>query len=685
MDLANLSALQTEGRNPRTAHIDELSTYDMCKVINEEDAGVAKAVEECLPIIAEAINAMAPRVRQGGRVIYVGAGTSGRLGILDASEIPPTFSAPPAQFIGLIAGGDAAIRHAQEGAEDSPVHGKADMKALNLNPDLDTLIGIAASGRTPYVLGCLAYAKAAGCPTVGVACCSPSAMSMSGNVDYMISPLPGPEVVTGSTRLKAGTATKMVLNMLSTGIMIKTGKTYGNLMIDVKRSNFKLEQRSRNLLRGLSDRCANLSEEDLEKLITEAEGSVKIAFIMAETGMAGDTSKHLLRDSGGIVAFALKKWKSEQQIPLVNGHHKNGNKASLSGLMLCIDGGASKCAAVISDHSGILSRGEAGPCNFSTDLGLKGVIKPISTAVQRALTKMTQTNKDSSRAPQLPPFTCFTSAWIGLAGCDRPEAAAVLMPVLREMLGLENNEDGAPALSITNDVKLLAAGIKSHPETNTGVTLIAGTGSVAMSWNITPKMEIQQLGRTGGWGHILGDEGAGFHIGRQGIKSTLTAWEQVQLGLPHAALGPMHRALLETYGVSSHSGAINNPDIDILSAFLGTGHAEDPAKNLKSHVAAAARVVLDMASVDPAAAAILARASDDLAQLVIPLAQPSRIDPAVSTLVLGGGLWRNEAYKSAVLKRLADQGVKFKHVEVVNEPAVAGAAYLAQMQDGTCQ
>lgn len=153
-----------------------------------------------------------------------------RLGILDASEIPPTFAAPHSQFIGIIAGGDAAIRQAQEGAEDNAQAGEDDLERLNLDPDLDSVIGIASSGRTPYVLGCLAYAKRRGCVTIGVACASPSAMSRSGDVDFLIAPLPGPEVVTGSTRLKSGTATKLVLNMLSTGTMIRVGKTYGNMV-----------------------------------------------------------------------------------------------------------------------------------------------------------------------------------------------------------------------------------------------------------------------------------------------------------------------------------------------------------------------------------------------------------------------------------------------------------------------
>lgn len=250
-DVLDLSGLQTEAINECTGNIDRVSTLQMCTMINNEDKTVADSVTACLEDIALAIDLLVPRVRAGGRVIYVGAGTSGRfvflmrmikskleshqefifrLGVLDSSEILPTFAAPPTQFVGLIAGGDAAIRKAQEGAEDSIVAGREDLVAINLNGENDSIIGIAASGRTPYVLSALEYAKSLGCLTLGVACVSPSEMGQSGNVDVMIAPLPGPEVVTGSTRLKAGTATKLVLNMLSTGTMIKAGKTYGNMV-----------------------------------------------------------------------------------------------------------------------------------------------------------------------------------------------------------------------------------------------------------------------------------------------------------------------------------------------------------------------------------------------------------------------------------------------------------------------
>lgn len=226
----DLEGLQTEERNPRSVDIDIVPTLKLCQIINDEDVTVPNVVQKCIPVIADAIDALTERVRTGGRLLYVGAGTSGRLGVLDASEIPPTFSAPPSQFVALIAGGDVALRSAREGAEDSLEGAVQDLDALQLQGEKDSLIGIAASGRTPYVLSCLAFAKSKGCVTVGIACSAPSAMSNSGHVDFMINAVTGPEVVTGSTRMKAGTATKLVLNMLSTGVMIKTGKTFGNIV-----------------------------------------------------------------------------------------------------------------------------------------------------------------------------------------------------------------------------------------------------------------------------------------------------------------------------------------------------------------------------------------------------------------------------------------------------------------------
>lgn len=255
---ANLDSLQTESRNPLSNNIDTVSTEELCAIINGEDASIPGVVKSCIPTIAAAIDAISPRIRAGGRLIYMGAGTSGRLGVLDASEIPPTFSASQAQFVALIAGGDGALRSAKEGAEDSTQGAGADLSKLEINGDVDCLIGIAASGRTPYVLHALHLAKSKGCITIGIASSVPSAMSESANVDYMIKIVTGPEVVTGSTRMKAGTATKLVLNMLSTGAMIRNGKTFGNIVCGTMHGTLARLIPSRwwtSSLRMLSYRC----------------------------------------------------------------------------------------------------------------------------------------------------------------------------------------------------------------------------------------------------------------------------------------------------------------------------------------------------------------------------------------------------------------------------------------------
>ena len=236
---------KTEERNERTGNIDELSTIDMIRLINDEDKKVALAVEREAEHIAAAVDVIAGQLKAGGRLIYCGCGTSGRLGVLDAVECPPTYSTDPDMVVGLIAGGYDAMFRAVEGAEDDRALGEKDLRDIRFGRE-DVLVGIAASGRTPYVLGAMAYARSLGAPVVSVTCCPGSPVTEA--ADIAIAPAPGPEVVTGSTRMKSGTAQKMVLNMLSTGAMIKLGKVYGNLMVDVKPSNEKLIDRCRRIV-----------------------------------------------------------------------------------------------------------------------------------------------------------------------------------------------------------------------------------------------------------------------------------------------------------------------------------------------------------------------------------------------------------------------------------------------------
>lgn len=296
----NLASLTTETRNPRTATIDQLSTLEMLTVINDEDRTVPLAVGKELAQIARAVDEIAARFEKGGRLFYIGAGTSGRLGVLDASECPPTFSVPPTLVQGLIAGGDSALRKSSEKSEDSREQGAADLLAQGFGEGgaPDTLVGIAASGRTPYVIGAMEQAKKMGLLTVSLTCVAPSAMSRV--ADIAIAPVTGPEVVTGSTRLKAGTATKLVLNMLSTGVMIRTGAVYGNLMVNVQPTNEKLVDRAERIIA----EAAGVDRATAAKLLAEA-GSVKLAIAMQKLGLDKSAAAQKLEAAGGNLARAL--------------------------------------------------------------------------------------------------------------------------------------------------------------------------------------------------------------------------------------------------------------------------------------------------------------------------------------------------------------------------------------------
>ncbi|MFI1363098.1 N-acetylmuramic acid 6-phosphate etherase [Streptomyces griseochromogenes] len=295
---AELAALTTEAFRPELAEIDRLPTLDIARLMNGEDSGVPAAVSARLPEIAAAIDAVAERMARGGRLVYAGAGTAGRLGVLDASECPPTFNTDPAQVVGLIAGGPEAMVTSVEGAEDSRELAGRDLDALKLTPD-DTVVGVSASGRTPYAVGAVEYARALGALTIGLACNEHSALAAA--AEHGIEVVVGPELITGSTRLKAGTAQKLVLNMLSTITMIRLGKTYGNLMVDVRASNEKLRARSRRIVA----LATGASDEEIERALTESGGAVKCAILTVLAGVDGPTAARLLEESGGHLRAAL--------------------------------------------------------------------------------------------------------------------------------------------------------------------------------------------------------------------------------------------------------------------------------------------------------------------------------------------------------------------------------------------
>ena len=289
----------TETRNSASATIDSFSPLEIVRLMNAEDQHVINAVAREELAIARAIDVIAERFSRGGRLIYVGAGTSGRLGVLDASECPPTFSTPPEMVVGLIAGGRDALTRAIEGAEDDARAAGTELRHLQLS-DRDVVMGIATSGRTPYALGALDYAKTVGAFTIGFACNLNSAIAQT--AELMIAPIVGPEVITGSTRLKAGTATKLVLNMLTTGAMVRIGKTYGNLMVDLRPTNEKLRDRSQRIVAEIS----GLQQPQAAELLNQCNGEVKTAIVAAIKGVAPDEGRRLLSQHQGHLRATLQ-------------------------------------------------------------------------------------------------------------------------------------------------------------------------------------------------------------------------------------------------------------------------------------------------------------------------------------------------------------------------------------------
>ena len=296
--MIDLAKLTTESRNPRTMNLDEISPLQLVSVMNQEDLHVVSAVKAVLPQVATAVQWAKEALEAGGRLIYFGAGTSGRLGVLDAVECPPTFGVSSDVVVGLMAGGERAFVRAVEGAEDDPELCKKELLAINLK-ESDLAVGLAASGRTPYVIGGLRYAKEIGCRTVAIACNKDSAIGKE--ADLAIEPTPGPEVLTGSTRLKAGTAQKMILNMISTGSMVGIGKAYQNLMVDVQQTNNKLVVRAQNITMA----ATGCTRDEAAAALHEANGSAKVAIVMLLTKVSAKEAQNQLDAAQGHVRDAL--------------------------------------------------------------------------------------------------------------------------------------------------------------------------------------------------------------------------------------------------------------------------------------------------------------------------------------------------------------------------------------------
>jgi N-acetylmuramic acid 6-phosphate etherase len=611
-----LDHLQTEGRNPASANLDELTALEIVRLMNAEDARVAAAVGTQAGALARAVDVVADRLGRGGRLIYVGAGTSGRLGVLDATECPPTFNAPPGQVVGLIAGGPEALTRAVEGAEDHPDWGERDLAALGVTAN-DVVCGIATSGRTPYVLGAVAYARRLGAFTLGLSCNTDSDVAAA--VDLAITPVVGPEVLSGSTRLKAGTATKLVLNTLTTAAMVRLGKCYGDLMVDLRATNEKLRIRSNRIVR----QATGLTAEAADALLRRCGGEVKTALVAHLAAVDPEEARRRLTEQGSVRVASRERKLPEE----VRG-------ASSSSLTLGIDGGGTHTVVLLADANGtMMGRGEAGPSNLHA-VGVERALAALDAAVAAAFASV-------GLARQTVAVAC-----LGLAGADRPWERSVLTDWAGRV-GL------CDRLELTSDgALLLAAGTPD----NRGLALVAGTGSIAVGRGADGR-----LVRAGGWGYLLGDEGSGYRVALAALQAVAQATD---------GRGP---ATALTEALLQHLQLAAPP------ALIQTVYRADWDR---ARLAALAAVVFATAETgDAVAAAIVDGAAADLARAGAAVVRQLDWSGPVPVALAGGCLLACGSYRNRLLGHLRQRGVTGEPVAVVAEPA-SGAVRLATSRMG---
>lgn len=628
-----LTVLSTEQANPKSANIDSISTRGLLEIINDEDAYVPVAVRKELDSISQAIDQIYPRMLAGGRLIYVGCGTSGRLGVVDASECPPTYSTDPDQVIGWMAGGDAAIRKAAEGVEDSFEKGDHDMEQFSITEN-DTLVGIAASGRTPYVLGSVAHAKKRHALTVGLS--FNKGIALEEAVDIMISPVCGPEVVTGSTRMKAGTATKLVLNMLSTGVMIKLGKTLGNLMVDVKASNEKLIARSRRIVKmavgseghlpGSQD-IVIMDDTKIDQLMQACNGQVKLSILVCLTGLSVADATFSLERNSGVLRSALQE---QQQLKISTTSDSDEKKLSDSkARYIAIDCGGTKMAAVSLDESGnVVGQSHIPSTNFATT-PLHVFISNIEKVARRACGSV-------GSLPKL------DAIWIGSAGCDAIESQKRFKQELSRLFDLTE----ASNIRVTNDVDLLASGLGGKE----GVVLIAGTGSIAIRYAASG----ERIKRSGGLGYLVGDEGSGWDIGRAAIQHAGSVIDE------RCSSSELSKRVLNELGCTDRV------------QFIESVYSGDESSR-KARIVKLAQIVLACAQEEGCVTSleILTHAATNLSRIAQYVTQQG------DTLVLGGGLLTGSSfYQDTVIQNLTKEGISLDKLVVVDNAAMSAALSL---------
>ncbi|MBI3461734.1 MAG: N-acetylmuramic acid 6-phosphate etherase, partial [Planctomycetes bacterium] len=479
--------LTTESRNPASERLDALSALEIVRLMNAEDSSVAPAVGQRAEAIAAAIDEIADRLRGGGRLVYIGAGTSGRLGVLDATECPPTFSSPPDQVIGLIAGGPAALTRAIEGAEDRGESAVEDLQTVGLG-SRDVVVGIATSGRTPYVVAGLEFARHAGAFTIALSCNDNS--SIAGLADVAITPVVGAEVLSGSTRLKAGTATKLVLNMLTTGAMVRIGKTYGNLMVDLKATNNKLRDRTRRIVKDLT----GLDERDAQELLNRCGGELKTAVVAHERNTSPEEARRLLDAAGQQLRGALA---CKTPGPSNYSGCVAPERGLASDFVLGIDVGGTSTTAV-------LARLMPGRDPEPIGRGTAGGANPLTIEWSYASAELIRAIDGAFRSAGWTLCVPIGAVCIAAAGAGRPEQEGHL----REWA---QNRRLANQVIVVHDAEpVLAAG---SPK-GWGVAVIAGTGSFVFGRNPDGA-----TARAGGWGPLLGDEGSAYAIAVEALRA----------------------------------------------------------------------------------------------------------------------------------------------------------------------
>ncbi len=634
--------LETEARNPASTNLDELTSLEIVRLMNAEDARVIPAVASQAEAIARAIDVIADRLRAGGRLVYAGAGTSGRLGVLDATECPPTFSAPLGQVVGVIAGGPAAVTASVEGAEDHPEFAERDLAAIGFSSH-DVLVGIATSGRTPYVLGATAHARRLGAFTIGLSCNADS--DLIPEVDLAITPVVGPEVLSGSTRLKAGTATKLVLNMLSTGAMVRLGKVFGNLMVDLRATNNKLRARTNRIVRMLT----GLDQQAAAELLELCNGELKTALVSFLQRVEPDEARRRVAAGDGQVRAALEMEAAKATASADRAAITAAGSGIHEAMVLGIDGGGTHTVAhlaqMTSDRTAtahrpagagappitthqLLGRGEGGASNFQS-VSAERAFQAIEEAVAKAF--------QAASIPREP----VRVAWLGLAGAGRSQDQELI-----RRWAIDKNL--AVEVEVSSDASLLLAA--GTPE-GWGVAVVAGTGSIAFG-----QAPDGRTSRSGGWGYLLGDEGSGYAIGLAALQAVVRASDG------RGEETSFSQSILERLGLKL-------PDELIASVYQRSID--------RSAIAALAPLVLNAAEAGDAVASDIAQVgAAHLAAAIAATARQLKLPKAFPLAIAGGLLLASARYRERLIHSLAVLGINPDPIALVDEPA-QGAVRLA--------